>query len=183
MTLHTILRCVNPYVNVFVRATERLATNPTKEVHICIIASRTLGNGDVHRYNAPTAKEVAMIIPGEPGEVGNRDVIVQRRYGGGLQRMNELAPSYYPLQYLLLFLVGEDGWSKNMRLQNNQDRACTRVSMAAYYTQKVHFSVELSALHLDGCLFQQYIVDVAAKTEQNILNFFNALPSHGVKPT
>jgi hypothetical protein len=25
-----------------------------------------------------------MIIPGEPGEVGNRDVIVHWRYGGGL---------------------------------------------------------------------------------------------------
>jgi hypothetical protein len=84
MTLRTILRRVNPYVNVFVRATDRLAANPIEEVHICITAGRTLGNGDVHHYNAPTANEVAMIIPGEPGEVGNRDVIVQRRYGGGL---------------------------------------------------------------------------------------------------
>jgi hypothetical protein len=47
--------------------------------------------------------------------------------------MNELAPSYDPLQYLLLFLFGEDGWFKNLRLLNNQDRAHTRVSMAAYY--------------------------------------------------
>jgi len=58
---------------------------------------RTLGNGNVHCYNTPTANEVAMIIHGELGEVGNRDVIVQRRYGGGLQWMNELAPSYDPL--------------------------------------------------------------------------------------
>jgi len=43
--------------------------------------------------------------------------------------------------------------------------------MAAYYTQRMHFSGELSALHLGGRLFQQYIVDVAAKTEQNTLNF------------
>jgi len=84
MTLRMILGRVNPYVNVFVRATDRLAANPTEEVHICITASRTLGNGDVHCYNAPTANEVVMIIPNEPGEVGNRDVIVQRRYGGGL---------------------------------------------------------------------------------------------------
>jgi len=119
MTLHTILGCINPYVNVFVRATNRLAANLTEEVHICITAGRTLGNGDVHRYNAPTANEVAMIIPGEPGEVGNRDVIVQRRYGGGLQRMNELAPSYDPLQYTLLFLAGEDGWSKNLSSRIN----------------------------------------------------------------
>jgi hypothetical protein len=171
MTLRMILGCVNPYVNVFVRVADRFVANPTEEVHICITAGRTLGNGDVHRYNAPMTNEVAMIILGEPGEVGNRDVIVQRRYGGGLQRMNELAPSYDPFQYPLLFLAGKDEWSENLRLQNNQDGARTRVSMAACYTQRVHFSGELSALHLGGCLFQQYIVDVAAKTKLNTLNF------------
>jgi hypothetical protein len=43
--------------------------------------------------------------------------------------------------------------------------------MAAYYAQKVHFSGELFTLHLNGCLFQQYIVDVTTKTEQNTFNF------------
>jgi hypothetical protein len=85
--------------------------------------------------------------------------------------MNKLAPSYNPLQYLLLFLAEEDGWSENLWLQNNQDGACTRVSMVAYYAQRVHFSNELSALHLGGRLFQQYIVVVATKIEQNTLNF------------
>jgi hypothetical protein len=171
MTLRTILERVNPYVNIFICVVDRLAANPTEEVHICITAGHTLGNGDVHHYNAPTTNEVAMIIPNKPGEVGNRDVIVQRRYGGGLQRMNELAPFYDPLQYPLLFLAGEDGWSKILRLHNNQDGARTRVSMAAYYAQRVHFSGELSALHFGGRFFQQYIVDVAAKIEQNTLNF------------
>jgi hypothetical protein len=43
--------------------------------------------------------------------------------------------------------------------------------MVAYYTQRVYFSGELSALHLGGRLFQQYIVNVVAKTKQNTLNF------------
>jgi hypothetical protein len=68
--------------------------------------------------------------------------------------MNELAPSYDPLQYPLLFLAGEDGWSENLRLQNNQDGARIRVSMVAYYAQRVHFSNEPSVLHLGGHLFQ-----------------------------
>jgi hypothetical protein len=50
---------------------------------------------------AVTTNKVVMIIHGESGEVGNRDVIVQWRYGGGLQRMNELTPFYNPLQYFL----------------------------------------------------------------------------------
>jgi hypothetical protein len=85
MTLHTILGRINPYVNIFVRAADRLIVNPAKEVHICITINHTLGNGDVCCYNVPMANEVAMIILGEPGKVGNRNVIVQRRYGGGLQ--------------------------------------------------------------------------------------------------
>jgi hypothetical protein len=43
--------------------------------------------------------------------------------------------------------------------------------MAVYYAQRVHFSSELSTLHLGGHLFQQYIIDVATKTKQNTLNF------------
>jgi hypothetical protein len=170
-TLRTILKRVNPYVDIFVRAADCLAANPTEDVHICIRGGRTPRNGDVRCYNIPTANEVAMIIPGEPGEVGNRDVIIQRRHGGGLHWMNELAPSYDPLQYPLLFLAEEDGWFENLRLQNNQDGARIRVSMAAYYAQRLHFSSELSAMHFSGRLFQQYIVDVTAKIEQNTLNF------------
>jgi len=77
-TFRTILGRVNPYVNVFVRTTNHLAANPTKEVHICIIVGHTPGNGDVRCYNIPTANEVVMIILGELGEVGNCDIILQR---------------------------------------------------------------------------------------------------------
>jgi hypothetical protein len=115
-TLRTILGCVNPYVNVFVRATNCLAVNLAEEVHICIIVSRTSGNRDVRCYNVLTVNEVTMIILSDLGKVGNCDVIVQWQYGVGLQQMNELTPSYDPLQYSLFFLVGEDEWSNNLRL-------------------------------------------------------------------
>jgi hypothetical protein len=97
MTLCMIFRHINPYVNIFIHAIDRLATNPAEEVHICITIGHTLGNGDVHYYNVPTTNEIAMIIFNELGEVGNRDVIVQQQYGNGLQQMNELTPFYYPL--------------------------------------------------------------------------------------
>ncbi len=118
-----------------------------------------------------------MIIPGEPGEVGNRDVIIQQRYGGGLQRMNELAPSYDPLQYLLLFLAGEDRWSENLRLQNNQDGAHTRVSMAAYYAQKLHFSDELSTLHFQWSPFSAVYCRRCCQNKGEHAEFFGAKPS------
>ncbi len=63
-----------------------------------ITAGRNHGEEvDPRRYNAPLADEIAMILLREPGEVGNHDVTVQHRYGGGLLRMTELAPSYDPL--------------------------------------------------------------------------------------
>jgi hypothetical protein len=74
-TLRTILGRINPYVNVFVHATNNLVANPVEEVHICITTGRTPGNEDVRCYIL-TAKEVAMIIHGEPKEVGNCYVIV-----------------------------------------------------------------------------------------------------------
>lgn len=77
MKLCTILGCINPYVNVFVHVANCLVTNPVEEVHICIKVDCTPGNGDVHRYNVLTINKVTMIIFGEPGEVGNRDIIVQ----------------------------------------------------------------------------------------------------------
>jgi len=171
MTFRTILGCVNPYVNVFVRAVDHLTPNHVEEVPICIIAGHTLGNGDVRCY-IPTTNEVAMIIPGELREVGNRDVIVQRRYGGGLQRMNEVAPSYDPWQYPLLFLVGEDGWFENLQLQNNRDGACTNVSMAAYYAQKVHFSGKLFVLHFSGHLFNSISLTLLLRQSRTLFTFW-----------
>jgi hypothetical protein len=79
--------------------------------------------------------------------------------------MSELAPSYDPLQYPLLFLAGEDGWFDGLPLQNNEAGMRQRVTMAAFYGQRLHFTRELNALHYGGRLFQQYIVDVAAKTK------------------
>jgi len=66
-TLRTIFEHINPYVNIFIHAVDYLAANPIEEVHICITTSR---------YNIPTVNKVVMIILGEPGEVGNCDVIV-----------------------------------------------------------------------------------------------------------
>jgi hypothetical protein len=172
MALRDLLGQVNPYVNIFVQAANRIVANPEKEVRVVITAGRNHGEEvDPRRYNAPLADEVAMILPGELGEVGNCDIIMQHRYGGGLLRMSELAPSYDPLQYPLLFLVGEDGWSDGLPLQNNEAGMRQRVMMAAFYGQRLHFTRELNVLHYDGRLFQQYIVDVAVKTKQNALNF------------
>jgi hypothetical protein len=58
-----------------------------------------------------------------------------------------------------------------MQLRNNVGGTQQRVTMATFYAQRLHFTREPSALHYGGCLFQQYIVDVVAKMEQNTLKY------------
>lgn len=95
-------------------------TMPMKSIHDNII-------------NAPMAHEVAMILPGQPGEIRNRNVVVKRPLGCGLLRMNDLSPSYDPLQYPLLFLAGKDGWTQRLCLQNNVRGMRQRLTIAAFY--------------------------------------------------
>jgi len=172
MAIHDILGRYNPYVRIFERAVDCLVAHPAEEVCVVLTVARNHGSEmDPRQYNAPMADEVAMILPGDLGQIGNRDVIVERRHGGGLLRMCELAPSYDPLQYPLLFLAGEDGWVEGMQLRNNVGGTRQRMTMAAFYAQRLHFTREPSALHYGGRLFQQYTVDVAAKTEQNTLKY------------
>ncbi|KAF6746252.1 hypothetical protein DFP72DRAFT_777886, partial [Ephemerocybe angulata] len=73
---------------------------------------RALEAPGVHRRrgNLPTASEVAVIICDSNGETPScRDVALHLR-GGGLQIINDLHPSYTPLQYVVLFPYGEPGW-------------------------------------------------------------------------
>jgi hypothetical protein len=98
MAIRDILGRYNLYVRVFEHAADRLAAHPAEEVRVALTAARNHGTEmDPRQYNAPMADEVAMILPGDPGQIGNCDVIVERRHGGGLLRMCELAPSYDPL--------------------------------------------------------------------------------------
>ncbi len=53
--------------------------------------------------------EVATILIGDGSENAARRDIVLRTSLEGLQYINELHPSYMPLQYPLLFPRGEDG--------------------------------------------------------------------------
>ena len=67
---------------------------------------------DPRRYNRPTADEVAAIIvrPENDDEPLDRDIIIQHRNTGQLQRISQHSPSYIPMRYPLIFPHGEEGW-------------------------------------------------------------------------
>ena len=111
-----------------------------------------------------------MIILGEVGQVGERDIIVRRHDNGQLLRMDTLAPAYDPLQYPLLFPYGDDGWTTGISQQGSE----RRVTMRQFYAYRLQNRLnQMVTFYLSGRLFQQYIVDMAAKVEQNELNYLS----------
>ena len=62
-------------------------------------------SNDQRKYNVPTVREVAAIIPDAFGqEGGTKDLIVHYK-DSVLRRISDCSPLYQPLYYVLLFLV------------------------------------------------------------------------------
>lgn len=101
-----------------------------------------------------------------------RDVVLQST-SGKLQRINELHPSYLPLQYPLLFPYGEDGYRDDIKhREGNSQKPNTRkrVSIREYMCYRLMFRDNETALHLQASrLLQQFIVDVYTMMESQRL--------------
>jgi len=119
---------------------------------------------------------VAAIIIGDGSENATRRDIVLCTSSGGLQYINELHPSYMPLQYPLLFSQGEDGWHPNipksngtfvLGVNNTENGKVTQVEFFGFRMQSR--TGESQSLFRGGRLLQQYIVDTWASLEQNRL--------------
>ena len=106
----------NPYVSFFRQGVDLMREQGGADVRMVIRAEGAL---DPRRYNAPTAPEVAVIMPGDGygEEVASRDIVLHARTRG-LQRITETHRAYDALHYVLLFPLGEDAWQlKNPTLE------------------------------------------------------------------
>jgi hypothetical protein len=76
--LNTILRDVNPLVQYWRTARERIADNPQLTIRLTMLDPQ---ENDPRRYNRPTADDIAVIIvwPGDDNEPFERDIIIQHR--------------------------------------------------------------------------------------------------------
>ncbi|PKC00614.1 hypothetical protein RhiirA5_382331 [Rhizophagus irregularis] len=110
-----------------------IKTNVPDEIFMIIHGDRTR---DSHRYNAPTASEVATIMVGDGHElyIANRDILLQM-HDGGLQRILEIHPSYDPLHYILLFPRGDDGWHVDVPLIGAKKKE--RVTTMQFYSYRL----------------------------------------------
>lgn len=121
-------------------------------------------NTDGRTYNLPFAPKVATLIVGdENSALQVRDIVLETS-DGDLQRINELHPSYLPLQYPLLFPYGQDGYRDDIKHREETLLATStrkRMSIREYLSYKLMYkSKEVSTLLHAGKLLQQFIVDM-----------------------
>lgn len=76
-----------------------------------------VGQGHARPWNAPTTDQVAAILPGDGTTASKSRELVLRIRGGGLMRIHDCHPWYFPSHYLLLFPRGEPGWTPGMPLR------------------------------------------------------------------
>lgn len=198
--LQDMLQNYNPYVQVFKTAYDLMRSQDIPDLTIRFF----LDPGTDHRrYNLPTAlAEIAAIIPGDENvPTEPRDIICHTR-NGPIRRISEKHPLYHPLAYVLLFPQGERGWKYSLPLQNgdqdgqavddndeNQRGPRAHMSQREYYAYRLHTrsnrlnmpnhpSHEPSNLHRGGALFQQYVVDCWAATDQERLDWIRNNQNH-----
>ncbi|KAG0588920.1 hypothetical protein KC19_2G278400 [Ceratodon purpureus] len=113
------------------------------------------GEMDRRRYNLPAGR--------------TRDIVLRLKGEGHfLERINECHPGYLPLHYVLLFPFGELGWHEGLTHSNGEGRLTQREYFAFRLFPR---NSEFSTILCGGKLFQQFIVDAWAATEQNRLNY------------
>ncbi|UZO29014.1 uncharacterized protein OCT59_022511 [Rhizophagus irregularis] len=169
--LQNMLDTSNPYIQNFRQVRDLLQNDAdSAEISMRIFCDRS---NDARRYNAPAASNVAAIMVGDGYEVepSNRDIVLNLR-DGTLQRISELHPSYDPLQYVLLFPNGDDGWHLDIPLADNTRINTQRdmVTPMQFYSYRLQIRPG-NCLQRAGRLYQQYVVDQYSKIEQHRLNY------------
>ncbi|GFS66194.1 helitron_like_N domain-containing protein [Nephila pilipes] len=79
---------------------------------IVINPDKTPAGEHIRRFNAPVADDVAGIMVGD--RTGAREIVIRRR-NNNLQFIADTHRSYDALQYPLIFLKGQDGYSINIK--------------------------------------------------------------------
>ncbi|CAH9118153.1 unnamed protein product, partial [Cuscuta epithymum] len=150
-------------------------TTNAPKVRLKLIGKRY---GDARTYNLPSVSEVAALIVGDFDEsLGERDILVETK-SGKLQRINELNPAYFGLQYPLLFPYGEDGYREDTKLSRCNvvsTNGRKRVSVREFLAYRVQERCDNHSYMLKAKrLFQQFIVDGYTLVESARLRYVRA---------
>lgn len=164
---------VNPYVKQYRAAAAMMSCERHSSVKLCLLGNR---NSDGRNYCTPSSDEVAALVVGDIDvNYGVRDIVVEE-HTGGIQRINELHPSYLPLQYPVLFPYGEDGYRDDVP-HREETLATTKVkkmvSMREFFSYRLmRRKCEISTVINASRLFQQFVVDAYTMIESQRLLWY-----------
>ncbi|KAH1053373.1 hypothetical protein AAZX31_08G266500 [Glycine max] len=161
----------NSHAKSFRMARDKLTDDEADNIKLQLIAAQ---GKDGHVYNMPNVPEIVALIVGDFHPSSKRDIIVETQ-NGELQRIHELHPSYLPLQYLLLFPYGEDGYRVDIRhrsTSSNKKRKQNRLTMRKWFAYRLQSrSNEAMTLLHSRKLFQQFIVEGYIMVESERLSY------------
>jgi hypothetical protein len=199
--LQATMEDYNPFLAQFKYALEILRqTDNSVAIQLTIRPDMVPEGAHTRVYNAPTAPEVAAIIP-EPDKVTRPCDIILHKRDGGIKIISHTHPSYDSLHYMVFHMCGGFGWhidipqigetvdpdleeptdhsDSDFLDPEEAEQAARRkakkkksVSIAKFYSYRLMVRAGITnALHLGQRLFQQYVVDMFCKREINDMNY------------
>ncbi|XP_022032829.1 uncharacterized protein LOC110933937 [Helianthus annuus] len=153
--LKDMLDSCNPLVQSFRMVRDCFQENEFQDVSLKHIGTR---DNDVRVHNLPTASEIAALIHGDfDGAFDKRDIVFRKK-SCGLQRINELHPSYLALQYPLIFPYAEDGYRvgiKHRGIAIDDEVLRTNLTIREFFCYKIQdrqnqFSLYMMQKYLDA---------------------------------
>ena len=180
--LKDVLDQSSDLVQTFRRAREAYTEDSEQNIRIKLIAKR---GKDGRQYDLPTANEVAGLIVGDLDACAeDRDIVLQKRDGNTLQRINIFHPMYLALQYPLLMPCAQDGYTlgipqvkrpgkpKNKPKPGEKDKNEKTVTMREWFAYQIQDRPNQHNLFVrGGRLFQQFLVDGFTMVETERLYF------------
>lgn len=185
--LDEILRPISPYYESFMlmreveneqrKQAERMGRDPPQ---LRLLFDLKKG-GDRRRFNMPRANEVASVfVVNENGELPENEGISVHQKGKKLKRISKLDKRCDSMLYPLYFPTGKGGWHVGMKTTDGK-----KVTMEQYYrcllARRNEYVMVGNALksyfnpiHYGGKLFQQFLVDVYVRVEQDRLDWIRA---------
>lgn len=170
--LQTMLHAVNPYVQMYKTAKERLGESPAE--NFCIRWFTDISGVNRRRYNAPQVSEIGVIVTDDGKKsTGERDIIVQPKHGAP-KRISEFSSCYDPMHYVLLFPHGTNGWSVAFKEASCSSGERGRgVTIFQYYRYMLGVRPGVGPLmpYAGGRLCQEYITDMYCKVDRSNLQY------------
>ncbi|GKA47493.1 DNA helicase [Tanacetum coccineum] len=187
----------------------RTAREKFQDTHVPNFKVRLYNVVGVKEYELPTGDMLgAIVYKTGPESDMDYDIILEER-SGHPQRVNKLHPSYMSLQFPLLFIYGEDGYSKDLKMvgstnSSSKDRRLTIADIVdRVFEMKIHqfinylrdirpfgkvvavlYTVEIQKRGLPHCRTLLWIDEsVRVRQDENIDTYVSAeLPSQHIDP-